>query len=598
VVSHRLAAAPAVALVCLALGAPAALAHAQLEGTSPTRGAVLRAEPRLVVFRFGESVEGSFGAVRVYDARARRVDDGKVVHPGGKGSQIAVGLRPGLPEGSYTATYRVISADSHPVSGGLVFSIGRAGAAPAQTVADLLAGSSTGHVTQVAFGVARGLDYLAIALVLGGLAFLLAIWSPALATAAGAGDAWPRAAAAFAARARALLLAAVGLGIAAGAAGIVLQGATASGRSFWSAMDPSIIGSVLGTRFGTVWGLRLLAWLALGGLLARGAASRTPRVLRPVAVGAAGVAPAPAPGRLVLAALAVPAAFVAISPALAGHATTQHPVAALAPLDFVHVLAMSAWVGGLAMLLFVLPVATRRLGPPDRTRLLAATLVRFSALALACVVVLAVAGTTMALVEMAGLSPLLHTGFGRAVLIKVALLALLVALGAVNRQRTVPALRRLAAAGEAPGAAGRVLRTTLRAEVALVVVVLGVTSALVSYAPPSVATGGPFSTTTRMGPIELQLTMDPAAVGANQMHVYLFDARSGAPYTATKQLTVQASLPARHIGPLPATMRRAGPGHYVADTLQLVPGGTWRLGVADRVSDFDQYTTTIEVPVR
>jgi copper transport protein len=597
VVSRRLLIAALASLAALALPG-SALAHAQLEGTSPARGAVLQAQPKQVMFRFGESVEGNFGAVRVFDAKGARVDDDKVFHPGGRGAQIAVGLKAGLPKGTYTATYRVISADSHPVSGGLVFSVGQAGAAPAETVSDLLSGSSVGPVTETAFGVARGLDYLAIALALGGLVFVLWIWGPALATAAGAGDGWPRASAAFAARARRLLWLAVALGVLSGLAGIVLQGATAAGTTFWSALDPSVVREVLGTRFGTVWGARILAWTLLGGVMLAGAGARTVAVLRPVAVGADGVAPTPAPGRSTLAALALPAAFLAISPALAGHATTQHPVAALLPLDVVHVLAMSAWVGGLVMLLFVLPAATRRLEPVQRTALLSAVLVRFSRLALGCVLALAATGATMALIEMGAISPLLHTPFGRAVLIKVGLLVALIAVGAVNRRRVVPAVKRLAAAAQAPGAAGRLLRATLRSEVALVIAVLGVTAALVSYAPPTSGSMGPFSTTTRMGPIELEMTMDPAKVGANELHVYLFDARTGAPYTKTKELDLQAALPAKHIGPLPATMRKAGPGHYIADTLQLLPGGDWKLTVTDRISDFDQYTKTIEVPVR
>jgi copper transport protein len=559
---------------------------------------VLKTQPAAVVFRFGESVEGNFGAVRVFDAKGRRVDDNKVVHPGGRGSEVAVGLQPHLPNGTYTATYRVISADSHPVSGGVVFTIGKAGTGSARTVADLLAGSNVGAVTEIAFGVTRGLDYLAIALGVGGLAFLLAAWRPALAIAAGAGAGWPEASAIFAARARRLLWLAVGLGVVSGAVGIVLQGATASGTSFWSALDASVVREVLGTRFGTIWGLRVIAWLLLGGVLLAGASTRAVAVLRPAAVGAAGVAPAPTPTRGVLALLALPAAFLLVSPALAGHATTLHPVAALLPLDVVHVSAMSVWIGGLIILLFVLPGATRRLEPSERSRLLAGVLVRFSPMALACVAALLATGVTQALIDMGGLSPLLHTAFGRAVLIKFVLLLGLVGLGAVNRQRVVPALRRLAAGGEAPGGAGRVLRRTLRAEVALVVVVLGVTSALVSYAPPKSAASGPFSATKRMGPIELQTTIDPARVGANQLHVYLFDARNGAPYTNTKELTVQALLPSKGIGPLKAMMSKAGPGHYVANTLQLVPGGDWKLAVTDRVSDFDEYTTTLKVRVR
>ena len=102
-----------------------------------------------------------------------------------------------------------------------------------------------------------------------------------------------------------------------------------------------------------------------------------------------------------------------------------------------------------------------------------------------------------------------------------------------------------------------------------------------------------------MGPIELQTTVDPARVGANQMHVYLFDAKSGAAYTKTKELTVKAALPEQeHRGRSAVTMHQAGPGHYVADAFQLVPAGDWQITVTDRVSDFDEYTGTLKVPVR
>ncbi|MEA2382403.1 MAG: copper transport protein [Solirubrobacteraceae bacterium] len=591
-------AAAATAIAVAALAPAAAQAHATLEGTSPARGADVKAAPRAVTFRFDEPVEGNFGAVRVYDARGRRVDDNKVVHPGGRGPEVSVGLDPGLRDGTYTATYRVISADSHPVSGGVVFSVGNPGTGPAATVSDLLSGSSAGPVTDVAFGVTRGLDYLAIALMLGGLAFLLLSWRPALVATAGAGGGWPEASTAFAARAQRLLTVAVVLGVVSGAAGIVLQGATAGGTSFWSALDPGVVREVLGTRFGRIWGLRVVDWLLLGTALAAGVGARTIPVLRPAAVGADGVAPAPFPRAGVLAALAVPAAVLALTPALAGHATTQHPVAALLPLDVVHVLAMSVWIGGLVALLLVVPAATRKLEAPERSRLLAAVLLRFSPIALGCVVALAATGTAQALIDMGGLSPLTTTAFGRAVLIKVALLLALVAVGAVNRQRVVPALKGLAAGGEPPGAAGRVLRRTLRGEVALVIVVLGVTSALVSYAPPVATGSGPVSKTTTMGPIELQATIDPARVGANQMHVYLFDRKTGAAYTKTKELGVDAALPGKGIGPLKVLMHQAGPGHYVADAFQLIPGGTWQLTVTDRVSDFDEYTAKIAVPVR
>ncbi len=52
------------------------------------------------------------------------------------------------------------------------------------------------------------------------------------------------------------------------------------------------------------------------------------------------------------------------------------------------------------------------------------------------------------------------------------------------------------------------------------------------------------------------------------------------------------------IGPLPVTVHKAGPGHYLADAIVLSPAGTWELTIVDRVSDFDEYTKTLTVPVR
>src|SRR4029079_131942 len=99
-------------------------------------------------------------------------------------------------------------------------------------------------------------DYLAIALMLGGLAFLLLSWRPALVHAAGAGGGWAEASTAFAARARRMLTVAVVLGVLSGLAGIVLQGATAGGTSFWSALDPGGLREVLGALLGADSGRR------------------------------------------------------------------------------------------------------------------------------------------------------------------------------------------------------------------------------------------------------------------------------------------------------------------------------------------------------
>jgi copper transport protein len=235
----------------------------------------------------------------------------------------------------------------------------------------------------------------------------------------------------------------------------------------------------------------------------------------------------------------------------------------------------------------------------ERSRLLAAVLARFSPLALACVAVIGLTGLGQAYAYVRHLDNLLDTAYGRAVLIKLALLAgALVPLGAYNRYRSVPRLRRIAAGGEAPGRAGLLLRRALRAELALLVVVLGVTAALAGYAPATAARTGPFSTSAALGPAQLELTVDPARVGSNQVHLYLFDAKSGAQFTRLKELGVEATLPDKSIGPLPLEPQRSGPGHYTVPGALLGVAGDWRLEVTMRVSAFDQYSARVEVPIR
>ena len=177
-------------LLGVLVSAPAAWAHAQLLGTSPASGATVQVQPKEVIFEFNQDVGGTLGAVRVYDAQGDEVDDLNVSHPDGNEHWMGVGLKPHLPDGTYTGTYRVISADTHIVYGGLVFNIGHAGATPKFTVAGLIGKNKSGKVTVLAFGVVRGLNYLTLALMVGGLVFLFLAWLPGFTAVAGSEPRW------------------------------------------------------------------------------------------------------------------------------------------------------------------------------------------------------------------------------------------------------------------------------------------------------------------------------------------------------------------------------------------------------------------------
>jgi len=580
--------------------ASAASAHAQLLGTSPESGLTVPAQPKEVIFKFNQNVGGTLGAVRVYNANGDEVDNLDVSHPEGQEHWMGVGLKAGLPDGTYTATYRVISADTHIVYGGLVFNIGHPGTSRTTvTVAGLIGRNKTGQVTEVAFGVVRGLDYLSIALMLGSLAFLILAWLPAFAAVAGPEGEWRAAARMFAGRIRWLLIVAVVLGFLISVLGILLQGASAAGVSLWTSLKDTVLENTLESRFGKVWGLRAIDWLVLGALLAAGTAlvRRTERRTSANASETDAAALA-TPPRWLLVLIGVCAAYLAATPALSGHASIQSPTVIFFPSDVLHVLAASVWVGGIACLLFALPSATKQLAGPNRSRLLLATLIRFSPVALTAVIVIAITGVVQAYIDVRTLNALFHSTYGTLIIVKIILLLSLIGLGWVNRERVIPAFKRIAGAEQPPGQTGLLARRTMRGELALMLCVFGVTAALISYAPPIDAASGPFSINTTLGPAELEMTLEPAAVGLNTAHLYLINANTGTQFTATKELVATASLPAKGIGPLPLRATPAGPGHYILSSIVLSPGGSWEIKLTDRVSEFEAYTRTVKVPIR
>ena len=407
-------------------------------------------------------------------------------------------------------------------------------------------------------------------------------WLPAVAVVA-EGDTRSEASRAFQRRLELLFAIAIVLGIAVGVLGILLQGASAAGVSLWASAKQSIVKNTLESRFGEVWAARMLVWVALGGVLA---------------ISRSRWCPARVSVRVCMTAAALGACFLAVTPALSGHPSVQGPRGVFFPVDVVHVLGASVWVGGIACLLLALPAATRKLEGPMRTRLLLATLARFSPLALACVIAITITGVVQAYIDVRSFEGLFHSTYGALVIVKAILLLVLICFGWVNRSRIIPSLRRLVSRGESPGHDGVAARRSIRSELVVMAAVFGVTAALVGYAPPIDLAGGPFSTVTSLGPAELEMTVEPAKVGLNTVHIYLIDAKTGAQFTATKEFTVTAKLPAKGIGPLSLKANLAGPGHYVLSSTVLSPGGTWQLLVTDRVSEFEEYSRTVSVPIK
>lgn len=499
----RLAAASSAALLGSLALAVTAFGHADLLGTQPRDGQVLKRPPRVVVLTFSEGIEPGLVRLEVSDAEGRRVDRGETFNPGGREEVLAVRLVPDV-EGTVVARFRVISEDGHPVAKRVSFRVrpkpaddeaGQAAPAPTEepppppsamsTDESEHLDAGTGGVTDFSFAAARAVGYLAIALSIGGALFLFAAWLPALAQVGTGSGEWVQVSTAFAKRLRLVVLAAVAFGLVATAVAIVLEAATAAGVSFWSALDPDLIDSVSETRPVRAWSLRILVWLVFGVLLFATLRRQRMPAIRRAALGAEGTAIGPAPSRGRLLVLLAAAVGLALTAPLAGHAGGHSPREVLICSDTMHVLCMSAWLGGLVMLLVALAIAGRLLRGPERTPLMAVLVGRFSWIARIAVTVLLLTGVIQSIALVGSFQALVDTDYGLLVLAKIALFALLIGLGAYNQRWALPRLRSLAAAGEEPGRAASLLRKAVVLEVGFAVVVIAVTSVLVATQPAS-----------------------------------------------------------------------------------------------------------------
>ncbi|MGE3622056.1 MAG: copper resistance protein CopC, partial [Acidimicrobiia bacterium] len=480
-----------------------AAAHATLVASDPADGARLDAAPAQVRLTFSERVSADLGGLQVVDAGGSRVDRGAVEVTG---SVVEVGLRPDLPDGTYVATYRIVSADGHPVRGGLVFSVGEA---PADAGAlDRFYDSSADRGWEVAGVLGRIAAYGGVLLAAGGAAFLVL-----------AHDGGPdRGALAHSVRWAALVGA---LGI---VASLPIAAALGTGTGVGAITEDGVLRAVLGEGVGPA------VATGLGGLaLAVALLDRWPS------------------GAL------VGAFAAATSFAWSGHTRASEPVWRATLADTAHLVAAAAWLGGLVLLWQLLRIRRATGAAPAAT---AGVVARFSTVAAASLAGVAVLGLVLAWTEVRALDALTSTTYGGLLLAKVALVVAVVSIAAYNRFGLVPALR----GGRARGALAR-LRTTLALEGAGLALVVVLTAVLVNVTPARVSAGldgGVVEAIVELGDAgSAQLLIDPGRAGRNQIHLYTYDA-TGRPAALGESVRLERSQPEAGIGPLTREPRRAG----------------------------------------
>ncbi|MFD7702245.1 copper resistance protein CopC [Streptomyces caelestis] len=575
-------------LVLLLLGSAApASAHAALRGSDPEDGSVVKSAPGRITLTFTESVGLLEDSFRVYGPDNRRVHLGEPQHADGASDTARADLPGGLADGTYTVAWRVVSADSHPVSGAFTFSVGRPSPTPPAAPAD----HAEHPVTKSLYDTGRYLAYIAAALLIGTAAFAALCRPPDPALL------------------RAPLLTGWWTLLTATAALLVLRAPYENGTSPATALGLSAFTDTLTGRPG----LALLSRLAL--LLA--AASLVPLIRRRTP-------------RARLAAGAALSVALALTWAAAEHASAGIQVPLAMTSSVLHLLATACWLGGLTALLLTLHRAKT---PPPVT-----TVTRFSRLAFASVTVLVVTGVYQSWRGLGSWSALTETSYGRTLTVKLAAALFLLAAAALSRRWTA-LLARPAAVGqrvpEPVGASGpppepepepatpaadgpddrrrRALRRSVLAEAVVAVVVLLVTTVLTGTLParaeaeaakaPEPQVAGlpgaeaftiPYDAGTPDGRGTVQLTMDPGRVGENGLQAVVFGPRGA--LTFVPELRVSFTLKAKDVGPIDAKLTDRG-GYWATNDLNLPLEGAWTMKLTVRVSEVDQVSEARQVEI-
>jgi copper transport protein len=458
---------------------------------------------------FSERPEASLSDIRVLDSEGATFQSGSPAVAGGDQLSLVVPVRP-LDRGTYTVSWRAVSAvDGHATSGTYRFGVG---VTPG--------GSAT--ITTTSTPASSWLEAIARWVFLIGVVALLGASVAGAARFGGSGG-------------NDVKLAAGGWGASLLGLGLLAEAERRTASSSFAALFDTSVGRAL------IW--RAIALVTAGAALL--VAWRMPRIRRGALLGAA------------LATLAAIAFHVGAGHAAAGSWPSTLTISA----QVAHFAAAGVWFGGLAALLLGIR------GGPSQAK--SAAVRRFAVLAAAALVVVVATGTVRAIDELSSVGQLFSSGYGRAVLAKIALIALIARLAARNRRHVQASAEGL-----------RPLRRGSMLELVLAAVALGAAALLGTLAPPApaepVAPAGLTSSGTDSGAtVQAELTTATAKPGPNRFILRIEDSDSQDAVEARKVSLRFSPLDDPGIAPTSLALRPAADGSYVGSGSNLNFDGRW-----------------------
>jgi copper transport protein len=528
-------------LVCtLATSSPQGFAHAVLLDSSPKPGEMLMQSPSEVVANFNEGVGPIF--FKVLDVKGQPVGDPGEIRL--DGTKMILPLRATIPNGTYVLTYRVISADTHPVGATFGFSIGE----PMKTV-DATADAGSRSIWSLAVAVNRWVLYAGMLWVAGTALFLLLLGIEGSLRE----DARQKARWASVVTALSYVLA-VGFG----GADMQLGGVDAlwKAATWRSGLDSTLAPSA-------VFGVISMALLYAGCMAGE---RRRHGVL------IAGVA------------LAIGSFLVT------GHAATAPPAWLMAPVVGAHLLATAFWIGAFRPLL----LSTRQLSAADSGALMQ----RFSNFAVPAVIVALISGSAISLKQLGSPANLFNNDYGTVLLTKIILVFVIIGIAAYNKINLTPKLIANDAAGVSK------IKRTITLELMLYLIVLAAASALTVTTPPRalVATGEAGAAEANMAMMSgglvkrtlendagysAEIELSPAKVGENMLMVTVKDPAGVIVQSATA-LEVTVALESAGISEVRLKAEAVGNGMWHVMIGETLIPGDWALTIDAYLTDYDK----------
>ncbi len=448
-------------LACALVPAPAA-AHLKLQSSSPAQGDTVRTSLTEIRLTFTQAVEPRYTTITVLDNAGNALALGTLVPVGeGKTTQFVYRLTHPVVAGDFVVQWKTAGDDGHVVTGSFDFSVDVPNSVRVDSAASTPAVSTdpgddphdhhqpTTEIEplydseSLVWILTRWVNFVGLVLMVGTVAFRFVVLQRSERALSGdvllaADD-----------RTRRIALIAAMLAFAANLVRLWLQsGALHGSDRMW---DPGLLRALV---FTTGWGK---AWLAQSVATIGFAIATRLRTANPLESWIAA---------------AVFALAAASTPAFAGHAAAVEQMAAV-PIfnDAVHLIAASAWLGTLAVLLFAgIPAVVRASHQPFTD---AAALVRmFSPLALFAAAVAIFTGTVSAFVHIKAIPELWTTPYGKTLSIKLLVVMLTATTGAYNWKVVSPRL--------GSSEATLHVRRSALAEIIIAATIIAVTAVLVA----------------------------------------------------------------------------------------------------------------------